>query len=118
MHSNGPNISGMNWNNPLSYPGELFLLILFGPEAFGPFECIFIALFSEISCVISEISAIGAHLRLEASIAVGAMNRISPMYAVQNIQDRHHCKSRALISYHCTGHHCLFVEHNSMGGHH
>ena len=32
--------------------GGLFLFI---PETFGPFECIFIALFSDISCVISEI---------------------------------------------------------------
>ena len=35
--------------------GGLFLFI---PETFGPFECIFIALFSEISCVIIEIYSI------------------------------------------------------------
>ena len=39
----------------LGKTGGLFLFI---PETFGPFGCIFIALFSEISCDISQIYSI------------------------------------------------------------
>ena len=39
----------------LGKTGGLFLFIT---ETFGPFECTFIALFSEISCVISKIYSI------------------------------------------------------------
>ena len=39
----------------LGKTGGLFLFI---PEVFGPFECIFIAPYSEISCVIIEIYSI------------------------------------------------------------